>query len=249
MITLLTGKYLYQHHHDFFMNKAVAAFFAITPLLVYVIIIGYGGLLANLHVSNPIADVFAQSVGAAFFSFIIIIASVLTTYFATRSIREPGLSQYAQQQQADYVVASPEQIRQAMMRKRTMQATPTTATTIKAPKVATPKATVPRPQPKFRPYKPVAVAEEPQKLPPPDPRSIPPELVTDLNKFGVDSIVMWDNKRQNIALLKMLDGNMKIAEFVTDINNYKEYPDVSLVALFDFEDGKLHLRGLQEIVR
>jgi hypothetical protein len=229
------------------MNKAVAAFFAITPLLVYVIIIGYGGLLANLHVSNPINDFFAQSVGAAFFSFIIIIASVLTTYFATRSIREPELSQYTQQQ-ADYVVASPEQVRQAMMRKRTMQAA-TTATTIKAPKVATPKATVPRPQPKFRPYKPVAVAEEPQKLPPPDPSSIPPELVTDLNKFGVDSIVMWDNKRQNIALLKMLDGNMKIAEFVTDISNYKEYPDVSLVALFDFEDGKLHLRGLQEVVR
>jgi hypothetical protein len=228
------------------MNKAVAVFFAIMPLLVYVIIIGYGGLLANLHISNPINDVFAQSVGAAFFSFIIIIASVLTTYFATRSIREPELSQYAQQQQADYVVASPEQVRQAMMKKRTVQAA-TTATTIKTPKVATPKATVPRPQPKFRPYKPVAVAEEPQKLPPPDPRSA--ELIMDLNKFGVDSIVMWDNKRQNIALLKMLDGNMKIAEFVTDINNYKEYPDVSLVALFDFEDGKLHLRGLQEVVR
>jgi hypothetical protein len=230
------------------MNKAVAAFFAIMPLLVYVIIIGYGGLLANLHISNPIADVFAQSVGAAFFSFIIIIASVLTTHFATRSIREPELSQYAQQQQqADYVVVSPEQIRQAMMRKRTVQAaTPTTATAIKAPKVTAPR---PRPQPKFRPYKPVAIAEEPQKLPPPDPSSIPPELVTDLNKFGVDSIVMWDNKRQNIALLKMLDGNMKIAEFVTDISNYKEYPDVSLVALFDFEDGKLHLRGLQEVVR
>jgi len=232
------------------MNKAVAAFFAIMPLLVYVIIIGYGGLLANLHISNPIADVFAQSIGAAFFSFIIIIASVLTTYFATRSIREPELSQYAQQQQADYVVASPEQVRQAMMRKRTVQATTTaTATAIKTPKVATPKATVPRPQPKFRPYKPAAVAEEPQKLPPPDPSSIPPELIMDLNKFGVDSIVMWDNKRQNVALLKMLDGNMKVAEFVTDISNYKEYPDVSLVALFDFEDGKLHLRGLQEVVR
>ena len=220
------------------MNKAVAAFFAIMPLLVYVIIIGYGGLLANLHISNPIADVFAQSIGAAFFSFIIIIASVLTTYFATRATSEgSSLASYAQPQphpDSDYVVASPEQVRQAMMRRR-ISTTPTT--------------TVPPSQPKFKPYRPAVIAEQPRMIPAPDPSSIPPELVTDLNKFGIDAIIMWDKKRQNVALLQMTDGTTKVAEFVTDLNNSKNYPDVQLVAIFEITDGKLHLKDLQEVVR